>query len=207
MPVSLARALPASPGGRAILALSLLGAALGLWALWPVNPRIRVAEYARAELGKNDAAIYWADVLPGTPPSGYPKDWCGGFALWALHRAGLAQGFDWVIGEGFLFHLPHTQEPQIGDIAYFDTNQHHAVVVGVDRVARTVALVNGNGTGGAVSASVVPMAHVAGFYSIEPLLGAAHTGRVMTGAAALGGAVTAGAGAWALWPGDKDDSG
>ncbi len=177
-----------------------LGAAAGIWALWPLPPRLRVARAAKSQLGLSDDTPYWADVLPGTPPSGYPKDWCGGFALWALHQAGLGRKIFWVIGTGFLQKLPTTQSPKVGDIAYFDTNQHHAVVVGVNADG-TVDLVNGNGMYGAVSASTTPKSHVAGFYSIEPLLSTAESDSSLPWA--LGAAAVLGAGAWALLPSGK----
>lgn len=199
------RLAPSTPEGWALAALGTLGAGVALWALWPTSPRVRVARYAERELGQSNAARYWASVLPGTPPSGYPKDWCGAFDLWALHQAGLARGINWIIGKGFLFNLPTTQNPDVGDTAYFDTNEHHAVVTGVDRAAGTVSLVNGNGAGGAVSASVTPMSHVAGFYSIAPLLSTAESDSGLPWA--IGGAIAVGAGAWALLPGARNDSG
>lgn len=203
MPRPLSRLLPSSTGGWALTALGALGGALSVWALWPVSPRLRVAQHAQSQVGRSNASVYWADVLPGYPPGSYPKDWCGGFALWALHQAGLAKDLGWIIGMGFLDHLPTTQNPQVGDIAYFDTNQHQAVVVGVDPQAQTVSLVNGNGTGGAVSTSVTPVSHVAAFYSIAPLLGSQAPDSSMPWLAAS--AVVVGAGAWVLLP-DKDDT-
>lgn len=201
MPVATSRRLlPSSPGGWAIAVLAAVGAATSLWALWPVSPRLRVAQYAQSQLGRSDASPYWADTLPGTPPSGYPKDWCGGFALWALHQAGLGKNLNWIIGVGFLDKLSTTQNPQVGDIAYFDNNQHHAVVVAVNADG-TVSLVNGNGTGGAVSASVVPRSHVAGFYSIASLLDSAQSDSSAPWLAAS--ALVIGAGAWVLLPPGK----
>lgn len=190
--------LPTTPEGWALTALGALGAAASAWALWPVSPRARVARAASGQLGRSDANAYWADVLPGTPPSGYPKDWCGAFALWALHQAGLAKDRNWIIGEGFLAGFPTTQSPEVGDVAYFTTNQHQAVVVGVDLAGGTVSLVNGNGTGGAVSPSVTPISHVAAFYSIAPLLAEAPSDGSLPWIAAS--AVVVGAGAWVLLP-------
>lgn len=177
-------------------ALAALGAAGSVWALWPVDPRLRVRQAARSQLGRTNSAPYWADVLPGQPSSGWPRDWCGAFALWALHQAGLAKDVSWIIGKGFLFLLPRTQNPQVGDIAYFDTNQHHAVVVGVG--PNSVDLVNGNGTGGAVSPSTVPRSHVTGYYNIEPFLSAAPASGTLVWIAAS--ALVLGAGAWVLLP-------
>lgn len=200
LPAPVRRLLPATRGGWAALGLGAAGLGAGIWALWPVSPRLRVAQAAKSQLGRTNAAPYWADVLPGTPPSGYPKDWCGAFDLWALHQAGLAKNLNWVIGQGFLQNLSTTQNPQVGDTAYFDTNEHHAVVTAVNSDG-TVDLVNGNGTGGAVSASTTPRSHVAGFYSIESLLSARVSDSSVPWIAAS--AVVIGAGAWVLLPGPR----
>src|SRR5258708_4785033 len=142
---ALRQILPNTPAGWAVTALGTLGAAASVWALWPVSPRLRVAQHALSQVGKGDARVYWGDVLPGYPQASYPKDWCGGFALWALHQAGLGKSIFWVIGMGFLSeNLPTTNSPQVGDIAYFDTNEHEAVVVGVGYARGTVDLVNAN---------------------------------------------------------------
>ncbi|VVB55267.1 Uncharacterised protein [uncultured archaeon] len=133
----------------------------------PVNPRLSVVQAALSQVGSNDSAKYWADVIPGTNMG--KASWCGGFALWALHQAGLARNWFWQLGKRFLFQLPMTKSPQPGDIAYFNNYQHHAVVGAIiDPV--TVQLINGNGTGGKVSVSTTPMHSVTAFYSIEPLL-------------------------------------
>ncbi len=179
----------------ALLVGGASGLALAAAAFWPLPPRERAAAAAVAELGRSNPAPYWADVLgPGYPPSGYPKDWCGGFALWALHRAGLGREILWEVGSGFLSRLPTTQHPQVGDIAYFDNNQHHAMIAGVLPSGR-LSLVNGNGSGGKVSSSEIFPSEAAAFYSIQPLVDAAAT---RAGLWLLGGAALAGAAAWKL---------
>lgn len=172
----------------------------GAVALWPANPRRRVAAAALSQLGRKDASVYWRDVLaPGYPPADYPKDWCGAFALWSLHRGGLGLGIDWKVGLGFLSeYLPTTASPELGDIAYFTTNEHHAVVTGYDPATDQVALVNGNGLAGSVSANLSPRGRAAAYYSIQPLIDAAHGGSVLPWM--LGSTVVAGAAAWALLP-------
>jgi hypothetical protein len=114
---------------------------------------------------------YWASALPNTPGLEH-LDWCGAFALWALHNAGLALDWTWQLGLGFLLtknhHLPTTPNPQPGDIAYFDHNQHEAVVAQVD--GDTITLINGNGTAGAVSQSQIQKSQATAFFSIAPLL-------------------------------------
>ncbi len=205
MPAMLQKILPKSPAGWALTALSVLGASLSVWALWPAPPRLRIAQYAASQLGKASSAPYWGNVLPGVPPSGWPKDWCGAFALWSLHQAGIIKDRPWLIGTGFLYDFPTTTNPQPGDIAYFDHNQHQAVVVGVQ--GDLVSLVNGNGTGGAVSSSVVPKSEVAAFYSVEPFLEGRGSDSALPWAAASVAVV--GTGAWFLLPsrsGSKDDS-
>lgn len=170
--------------------------AVALWALWPVSPRDRVARAARSQLGRTDATPYWQDVLPYVSPGNYPPDWCGAFALWAIHQAGLGREVDWVIGRGISAALPTTQNPLPGDIAYFTNNQHHAVVVGVD--GDRVSLVNGNGAGGAVSPSTIDQGQAAAYYSIAPLLEDA-AGDTAT-PWLIGSAAVAGAAAWLLLP-------
>jgi hypothetical protein len=163
---------------------------------------VRVARAALSQVGSTNAALYWADVLPGTAPSGYPKDWCGAFALWSLHQAGLALGVDWIIGQGFLQNgFPTTSDPQVGDVAYFDQYEHQAVVTGVSPDGSTVSLANGNGTGGAVSTSVTPKSHAAAFYSIAPWLSGATSDSGLPWMAAS--ALVLGAGAWVLLPDDS----
>jgi hypothetical protein len=134
------------------------------------SERQRVVFAALAEVGNGDPAKYWADVLPGVDPRGL--DWCGAFALWALHQAGLALDRRWVLGRGFILvgpnPLPQTTNPKPGDIAYFTKNQHEAIVEFVSPGA--VQLINGNGQGGRVSVSTVPRSSVTAFFSIAPLL-------------------------------------
>lgn len=136
------------------------------------DKRRKVIKKATGELGKNDASKYWRDVLPSLHPNSFPKDWCGGFALWTLHQAGLAKDWSWEIGKGFLYRLPITKLPRPGDIAYFDTNQHQALVKSLNADG-TVTLINGNGIGQQVTTSTKPTSSVRAFYSIQPLIDAA----------------------------------
>lgn len=183
-------------GGGALLAA---GAAL---LLWPTAPRTLVVGAATDMIGVTDARAFWRDVLPpGTPESSYPKDWCGAFVLWTLHQAGLGKDILWEFGPpnyGFLYRLPHTSTPQPGDIAYFDTNQHHALVTDVGLIGGRLGLLNGNGTGGAVTGSTIAPSQAAGFYSIQPLIDEAK-GSVLPWLAC--GTLLAGGAAYALLPG------
>ena len=136
--------------------------------------RLKVVNAATFELGSGDAAKYWASASPRVNMLG--ADWCGAFALWALHEAGLATDWVWEPGLGFLMtrqhKLPTTKNPEPGDIAYFDKNQHEAVVASVEP-GGLVHLVNGNGVGGVVTASSVSPSAVTAFFSITPLLSGA----------------------------------
>lgn len=153
---------------KRLVGLGLVAAMTGGYLL--VRPtsgkyRSRVVEAARSQVGLSDPSPYWTDTLGPAP---WPKSWCGAFALWALHKAGLARNLKWVIGVGFLNHLPRTTSPKPGDIAYFHANQHQAVVSSV--TGNSVTLINGNGYGGKVTTSTSPISAVAGFYSIEGLI-------------------------------------
>lgn len=130
--------------------------------------RSEVVRLARAEVGKRDLDRYFASACP--PCVGSNPEWCGIFALYILRQARLTD-WQWAVGSGFLSKLPRTNEPQPGDLAYFASNQHHAIVVGVR--GDTVDLVNGNGVGGVVSESSPPKAKAQAYFSIQPLIDAA----------------------------------
>lgn len=97
-------------------------------------------------------------------------DWCGGFYVWALKMGGLASDLFWNLnGSGFQSaNLPQTNDPHPGDLAYFNKNQHHAMVESID--GDTVNLINGNGGGKGITRTSVDKSTVAGFFSIEGLL-------------------------------------
>lgn len=181
-----------------LLALGAVGLSIGAVALWPGSRRHRVATAAYSRQGSKNAAEFWKDVLPGLPPTQYPRDWCGAFALWCLHQAGLAKDTHWLIGTGFLFKLPTVKIPDVGDVAYFDTNQHQAVVVGYDAITDRVALMNGNGSGGAVTPSVHARSAAQAYYSIEPFVQKANAAAILPWAAVS--AAVASAAAWYLIP-------
>lgn len=142
-----------------------------------VSPRARVVAAALSQVGQSDPQKYWAEVAPGVVVQ-KGTDWCGGFALWALHQAGLALDRKWIFGKGFILvgpkPLPTTRSPIAGDILYANKNQHQAIVSAVN--GDVVSLVNGNGTGGRVSVSTLSKAaHLAGnpnnaFFSIQRLI-------------------------------------
>lgn len=105
--------------------------------------RQAVVDAAVAELGANThekRIKYWESAL------GYEIHhfeeisklaWCGGFALYCLHTAGLALDVHWRIGAGFLLQKPHPLRavavPLPGDIGYLDKPfQHHFIVESVE---------------------------------------------------------------------------
>jgi len=141
----------------------------------PERYRARVVSIAAAELGTSEAdnpdriTEYIVDAVGNDPRGrGGRLEWCGIFALWALHQAGLGRGVRWPIGATFLGKLPSTSDPQPGDIAYFTHNQHHAIVERVND-DRTVDLINGNGTGAKVTRSTnVPLEKARSYESIQP---------------------------------------
>lgn len=143
--------------------------------------RAKVVGAAVSQLDNTDPDPYWNSVL--TPNEKRPKDWCGAFALWCLHQAGLALGTKWKIGYpyGFLLvppnALPTVRVPKPGDIAYFDRSQHHAIVEKVHSDG-TVSLINGNGynpqiangTTSEVARSRVSLTDARAYFSITPYI-------------------------------------
>ena len=154
-------------------ALAAIGAYFVTRKLSPTEASIRhaVVGAAVSQMGKNDPTPYWLDVV-GTPQ---PRSmaWCGAFALWALHQAGLALDKKWIPGQGFLMthgSLPQTKTPQPGDIAYFTKYEHHAVIANV-YADKTMDLVNGNGQNRAVSPSIhSPISSATAIFSIKPYI-------------------------------------
>lgn len=116
---------------------------------------------------------YWADALPpGTRQADYPPEWCGALCLFCIHRAEL--GLDVFWRRGFAAaHLrqrePH-ELPEPGDVAYFRRFQHHAIVEDVNAAALTFDSIDGNQAPGIVRHQGRPLASVAAFYSLGPLI-------------------------------------
>jgi hypothetical protein len=122
--------------------------------------RALVDALARKYLGYSDPSSFWERCGVHRP---YPPAWCGAFALSCLIEAELCE-WPWLIGKGFLFRLPTTKSPEIGDISYFEKHQHHAVVGSGGQ------LINGNGVGGRVSLSIHDPSKVTAYYTIASLL-------------------------------------
>jgi len=130
--------------------------------------RRKIVEAAAGEIGQQDPQKYWLDVVPDHP--GFHGDWCGGFALWAIHQGNIALGVHWVIGKGFCYQLPTTQDPRPGDIAYIqEPFQHHAIVESVNGDG-TVTTIDGNQPGSSVQRRTRGRSAITAFFSIDPLL-------------------------------------
>jgi hypothetical protein len=134
------------------------------------DPRARVVAIAQNELGAQNPVKYWEEVLPPEKQGrGFSGAWCGGFALWCLRQAGIAQQTDWQIGKGFCFNLPRTASPLPGDIAYIDQPfQHHAIVVSAN--GDSIRTIDGNQAGSTVQERTRKRGQITAFFSIDPLL-------------------------------------
>lgn len=132
---------------------------------------LMVAEFIRTRVPE-----YWADVLAQAVTAPHPPHWCGAFALWNLHQAGLGLHQRWKFGPpnyGFLYALHQLGAhalPEPGDIAYFDQPyQHHAVVEFVE--GDLVHTIDGNqGAHTPILRHVHPLRHWTSFHSIDPWL-------------------------------------
>lgn len=139
--------------------------------------------------------VYWRDVLPPSwsdadvADYARTKDWCGGFALWALREAGLASGVSWQDGIGFIApaNLPRVTEPSPGDILVVpEPFQHQAVVVSYEPTTGMVTTIDGNQPG--IAAKARFQHGNLQFYSIQPFVDeaertASSLGYVLAGAA------------------------
>jgi hypothetical protein len=138
--------------------------------------RQAVVNAAVAELGPDTHAKrlrYWESALghETTYESIASLAWCGGFALYCLHQAGLAKDVVWHVGSGFLLQPPHPlpriKVPEPGDIGYQDKPfQHHFVVTEVD--GALVHSVDGNQPD--VRRKTRSLSPSLTFFSIAPLL-------------------------------------
>ncbi len=120
---------------------------------------------------------YWSDVLHIKTSDPHPPHWCGAFALWCLHQAGLGLELDWKFGPpnfGFLWNLKaltYGAHPEPGDIGYQDLPyRHHFIVESVD--GERVHTIEGNqGPQHPITAAVRPLNdHRVVYFSIASLL-------------------------------------
>jgi len=116
---------------------------------------------------------YWSDVLPpGTLERDFPKEWCGAFCLFCIHRAELGLQVCWRGGFAakYLRQLAPGQLPKPGDVAYFSRYQHHAIVESVNGDARTFDSIDGNQSPGILRKQGRKLAAAFAFYSLAPLI-------------------------------------
>lgn len=139
-----------------------------------MNKRYEVVSIARGCVGGQDPDRFWRVVQPALMGRPTRIAWCGGFCLWVLRTAGLCE-WDWIIWKGgntpsgFLFRLPLTIEPEVGDIAYYRHLQHHAIVERVN--GNQIDTIDGNqGPGEQVLPKRKFREQISAFYSIAPLL-------------------------------------
>lgn len=137
---------------------------------------IAIAEIGDQGKGSPQVEAYWRSALPPEWSDAQvhqyadTREWCGGFALWCLHRAGLALDVHWRDGHGFVDTLPHTCDPQPGDIVVFPALWHHAIVEEYD--GRWLTTIDGNQPGVKRRSRDNPKCTC---YSIEPWLQEAPT--------------------------------
>lgn len=116
--------------------------------------RSKVIEIARGEIGDQrkgspEVREYWAKVCPEltAEQSWYAakrQEWCGIFALWCLHEAGVTD-VPWKIGRGFVYLLPKTESPLPGDIFVGPGPAwHHGLVEHYDPVVPWLVSIEGN---------------------------------------------------------------
>lgn len=152
--------------------------------------REKILEVAAREIGtqgKGSARVveYWRDVLPPSwsdfqvKQYAATKEWCGGFALWCLRQAGIAEAVRWVDGLGFVgpAKLKQTEHPEPGDIAITPSPfWHHALVESFEQGATqlisggVLSTVDGNQPGVRRKIRPCPPFSKIDFYSIATLL-------------------------------------
>lgn len=147
-----------------VVIVGVAAAAAG-WAAYQLfAPRNRIVRIASGEVGNTDWRKYLDGVLEG--PVG-ELAWCGIFALWVLHEAGIAKDVSWEPGKGFLYRMQQTSDPKPGDIAYVHYPfQHHAIVEKIEN--GQVHTIDGN-TLGAVRRRIRPLKDITGFYDTSSL--------------------------------------
>lgn len=143
-----------------------------------IDARALVVTAAESQIGEQDPDKYWRQVCPDLLGHPHTISWCGGFALWALHQAGLCD-WHWDIWKGpgtpsgFLYRLRHTADPMPGDLAYFARSQHHAVIARV--LEHYVDTIDGNTLRfpreGVTGPNIRKRVEVTSFYSIAQLVG------------------------------------
>lgn len=138
------------------------------WRNFPVLDAQRVAEL-------------WRLVVPEPWHGPYPKHWCACLAhyctiagLGLTTRARLRKPENWLEFEQALGlrQLERGELPKPGDWAYFERNQHRAIVQEVDATARTFDSIDGNQPAICMYKGRA-LSSVKAFWSLEPLLNGA----------------------------------
>ena len=145
--------------------------------------RVAAAEIGPQVKGSPQVVGYWRDVRPPAWSDAQvlqyakTKEWCGGFALWCLHQAGLGRVVHWVDGQGFvgparLRRLALNETPQPGDVAITPVPfWHHAIVVSCD--ATTLVTIDGNQPDVRRKTRPRPPSTKITYYAIQSLIDAA----------------------------------
>jgi len=144
--------------------------------------RQAVVNLACSENQSTDASKYWQEVLPPNWTGPYPRHWCGAFTLWDL-RIALGCAWYWevkgILGAehfGYLYHLPKTTSPDLGDICYLNAPyQHHAILTAIGKTpSGSEYVISQDGNQGLAPGECLEQwherSHWSCFYSIESLI-------------------------------------
>lgn len=150
----------------------------------PTELRQLVVDTAAREENSTDALKYWTEVLPPNWRGLPPPHWCGAFTLWVL-RTVLNCPWTWEVNgilgahhSGYLYHLPTTNDPQLGDVCYMAAPyQHHAILTAIGRTPEGIEYVisqdgNSGPSPGICQEQWRKRSKWTAFYSIQPLIDA-----------------------------------
>lgn len=147
-----------------------------------MNIRQNIVSIARRELGGGhvkgspEVERYCESSLPAAYTAAQIRyaaknsEWCGIFALYCLHEAGIALDVRWVVGGGFVLEqgLPRTSTPQPGDIAVRPSPfWHHAIVESLG--SGQLITIDGNQPGVVRRIRPAPTSNIQ-YHSIAPFL-------------------------------------
>lgn len=147
---------------------------------WSDAKRAEIVRIAREEIGpqtKGHPRVfdYVQRVMPDLKESqqryaAKNSEWCGIFALWCLHEAGITE-VPWEIGIGFVYRLPRTHDPKPGDIFVIPQPfWHHGVVESCAEKDGRKWLTSVEGNTPSVVRRDRPAPSTAQYYSIDPWL-------------------------------------
>lgn len=131
------------------------------------------ARYELEQFNERSEGDYWESAKL---PRNTKAHWCGVFALFCLHQAGLALDQGWIVGRGFVaaLKLPRVKDPQPGDVCYDDQPyQHYSIVESYDPVTKELVTIDGNqGAPYPIKCRTRQRPKDYVFFSIQPLLDA-----------------------------------